>query len=140
MSLITRTLVEGSARLQFLPKHFGKHHLEAARNLHFYLEKFCNDSSKAKDWRFYELSNGGFYLAPGVDEVLLLDIPRNHLKKYLSADVVGIICTLYTLDALRARQEINERHYSLKLIEQFQRLVCYANQYKEHEIIANAIA
>lgn len=44
-------------------------------------------------WRFYSLSNGGFYMAPDADSTFHIKCP-NHYQGELSSDAFGIVACL----------------------------------------------
>lgn len=96
---VTAQLVGEGDRLEFLPKHFGvKHMLDGERLVYAYMGKFCSGYSGGY-WHFYELSNGGFYLAPKQDEPMSLAMD-NHFKGDLSPDAAGIVASLYAINHL----------------------------------------
>jgi hypothetical protein len=59
-------------------------------------------------WEFYQLSNGGFYMAPRVvptDKMFWLEVHGNHFENYVTADAAGVIACMF---ALCAMSEITE--------------------------------
>lgn len=66
-------------------------------------------------WHFYELSNGGFYMAPS-DPVSFRVSAENGYEGRLSADAFGITCCLYTYSALsfQAVPEVAEHYHLLR--------------------------
>ncbi|WP_231862028.1 antirestriction protein [Legionella hackeliae] len=62
-TIITSKLVSDQQRLSFLPKHFGTMMIRAEQAIYNTLKVMCS-SYEGGYWRFYELSNRGFYLAP----------------------------------------------------------------------------
>ena len=50
-------------------------------------------------WEFYTLSNGGFYMAPSIDQVFHVTCD-NQFEGDLSADALGIISCLYAYSNL----------------------------------------
>ena len=68
-------------------------------------------------WHFYELSNGGFYMAPD-DDVNFTVVSENGFKGTMSADSLGITACLYSYSHLsfsddRKLSEMFARHYHL---------------------------
>lgn len=53
-------------------------------------------------WHFYELSNGGFYLAPNKTERMRVEVDGNGFDGAMSADAAGIVATLFALNHLVA--------------------------------------
>jgi Antirestriction protein len=54
-------------------------------------------------WNFYDLSNGGCYLAPGGVETFHLKVMGNGFDGRLSANATGITVTLFALSHLAFR-------------------------------------
>jgi hypothetical protein len=50
-------------------------------------------------WQFYTLSNGGFYMAPNVDQFFRVSC-ENGYEGHLSADALGIAACLYAYSHL----------------------------------------
>jgi len=68
-------------------------------------------------WEFYELENGGFYMAPDADAPFRVACPNGHAGE-LSADAFGVTVCLYAYSRLSfiADDRIGEvyaRHYHL---------------------------
>ncbi|TDM05066.1 MAG: hypothetical protein C4K60_20285 [Ideonella sp. MAG2] len=92
-------------RLGFLPRVFGPQHCGAAEAAVFdAMRRLCPDYC-ASNWHFYDLSNGGFYMAPedtaaaGQPPTTLLVCAPSGEQVHLSCDAAGIAATL---DALMA--------------------------------------
>lgn len=131
-SIITAKLVHDDHRLSFLPKHFGSMLASAEQDIYTILRHICS-SYTGGYWHFYELSNGGFYLAPDMDELLPIFIESNGYDGLLSADAAGIITTLYVLNRLTWVTE------SEKTINQYYLLRDYIAHHKEAREIYAAI-
>jgi hypothetical protein len=63
-----------------------------------FLRRFCPDYGGGY-WRFYELSNGGFYMAPTMPAVRIR-VPSNGFEGTLSADAAGITVCLFVFSHL----------------------------------------
>lgn len=100
-STIERVEVPESTRLAFLPKHVGTGFvlIEFESTVYGNLASMC-DAYRGGYWEFYELSNGGFYMAPRLEHELTLDCPGNGFNGSVSADAAGIVATLYTLSQM----------------------------------------
>lgn len=96
---ITADLIKGKQKLKFLPRHFNRYMLVAETAIYEKLTKFCKSYSGGV-WNFYDLSNGGFYLAPDIEELLPIFIDTNDFEDTVSADAAGIICTLFVLNEM----------------------------------------
>lgn len=114
MPTITAALIAPEARADFLPKHFGTGvfvHRDPARvretpytflrgekRIYDYMRAFCAEYTGGS-WDFFELSNGGFFLAPEGDERVRL-ICGDGFNGDVSLNAAGVIVTLYVLEEL----------------------------------------
>jgi hypothetical protein len=131
--VITRTLVADDDRLDFLPKHLGLSNLWTGQNLFpVYLEKLSADY-KGGYWEFYELSNGGWYMAPRGEQRYQMHWDGNYYEGNMSADAAGITASLFTLSHLANTTQQDP------LIEAYHWLREYATQHAEWEQIGRAI-
>ena len=129
---IIATQVPQGARLAFLPKHF-KYHMMTIENYIYSRFRTPCPSYTGGYWDFYELSNGGCYLAPN-GELRIIENPENYFSDTVSADAAGIIITLYTMSELSFRYE-NETLFGTH----FHWLREYAATHAERGIIFRAI-
>ena len=113
---IKALLVNEDQRLSFLPKYFGKRMIAAEQGIYNTLSKLCTNY-KGAFWNFYELNNGGFYMAPCLDEQFEIFVESNGYEGILSADAAGIVATLYVVNHLcwidKAEKMINQ-YYLLR--------------------------
>ena len=130
---IVATAVSEAARLNFLPRHFGKRMMEVETYIFNRFTTLCK-SYRGGYWEFYDLSNGGCYLALRSQTPLDLDINSNGFQGTVSADAAGIIVTLFTLCELAFRHE-NEEIFSTR----FHQLRDFATTHAEHALIFQAI-
>jgi len=86
-------------------------------------------SSAIEPRRFYELSNGGCYLAPGYDGALLLPAAGASFPPSLSSDAVGIVASLL---AFRIVSSHGARFHYLMLLQ-------YAREHVERAAIGAAV-
>lgn len=78
-------------------------------------------------WNYYELSNGGFYVAPISSEVIAVYNNRNNKHALLSPDAAGVVVTLRTLcddfyeftDMYHSLLPFAEQHDEAKSIDWF---------------------
>ena len=90
--------VPEAARIGTLPRHFGIHMLTVEGRIYDFLSDFC-PSYGGGVWRFYELSNGGFYMSPPED-CYELTVAGNGFRGLLSADAAGITVCLFAFSHL----------------------------------------
>ena len=86
------------ARIGTLPRHFGRHMLTVETCIYNFMGQFAPAYSGGS-WRFFELSNGGFYMSPpgGLYDVR---IASNGFAGRMSADAAGITVCLFTFSHL----------------------------------------
>lgn len=134
---LAATLVSDNQRLTFLPKFFGRHNMVRGEALVYAFLGDMSKDYKGADWHYYTLSNGGFYMAPDLDEKLPLSIPGNWFSRHVSPDAAGIIATLFALSQLIA--ENGHRMEGNRFIDFFHSLREFALSHSERELILAAI-
>jgi hypothetical protein len=107
---IEAKLVPMLRRMQILPRYFGRHMLVAEATVYRSLESLCQEYSGGY-WDFYELSNGGVYMAPSADCRMRLQCTGNGFDGEMSADAAGVVACLFAFNALvwKTRDEHFER-------------------------------
>ena len=95
---IVASVVPENQRLDFLPRHFGKHMMLVERQIYHQFSNLC-PQYQGGYWEFFDLSNGGCYLAPGQTSYQLTH-PGGHFDATVSGDAAGIVATLYTFSTL----------------------------------------
>jgi hypothetical protein len=98
---ITATRVPEAGRFEFLPRYFGRYMLAVERRIYLRMEDLAPDYSGGY-WHFWELANGGCYLAPQGERFRIVQ-PNNGFDGTVSADAAGVIVTLYALSELSFR-------------------------------------
>jgi Antirestriction protein len=86
-------------------------------DLYTHMSQLCADYSGGY-WNFYDLNNGGCYLAPSGAQSYRLTVSGNGFEGCLSADAAGITATLFAINTLtfrfpHLRQHI-DRYYQLR--------------------------
>ena len=99
------------ARIEALPRHFGRHMLTVERRVYEFMAQFAS-AYCGGGWRFFELGNGGFYMSPP-DEAYEIRIDSNGFKGRMSADAAGITACLFSFSelSLEYRAQIFARHF-----------------------------
>lgn len=97
-SSIVAIVVPEDERLDFLPRYFGKHMMLVETQIYHQFRNLCPHYTGGY-WDFYELSNGGCYLAPNGAHYRILH-PGNYVNASASGDAAGIMATLYMLSHL----------------------------------------
>ena len=97
---VTATPVEESRRVTCLPAHFGSHMLVVEANIFRWCSRLCPEYSGGA-WHFFELSNGGFYMAPDMSAIKVpVVVGTNDYSGSLSPDALGIVACLFAFSHL----------------------------------------
>ena len=96
-TMVAATVVPDSQRLDFLPRHFRNWTATFESAVYMHLRDLCADYTGSY-WQFFDLSNGGCYMAPDLGQFPML--APNDYEGTVDADTAGIIATLYALSHL----------------------------------------
>lgn len=135
--IIVATMVDEKRRSKFLPHWFTpRHFLRGEGAVYDWLSRLC-PAYDGGYWEFFELSNGGFYMAPRSSATFRLSVDTNGYSGEVSADAAGIIATLFALNGLMWRvgpgPDVN------LLVDRYEALIEFARQHCESEDINRAI-
>ena len=128
---ISAERVVDSQRLEALPRHFGRFMLIVERAVYSTLEHLSSDYHGGY-WHFYELSNGGFYMAPDGGP-LRIEVQGNDFGGVLSADAAGIVACLF------AYSRLSFKYQSDVLAEHYHQLREFALDHADASLIMSAI-
>lgn len=129
---ITTTLLDDERRINALPRHFGKHLLRLEAMVFDYMRRLSVDYGGGH-WLFYELSNGGFYMAPDSQSPMRVTVHGNGYEGTMSADAAGIVACLFAIGQLAAMYEED------RTIEHYHALRHLAAEHGEARDILSAI-
>lgn len=132
---IVATLVPDQGRLAFLPRHFGKDMLTVENVIYTQFAKLCPTYTGGY-WHFYDLSNGGCYLAPSHVSYHLIHA-GNFFDASVSGDAAGIIASLFTFSHLSFHFENDP--LGPRLANYFHRLRDFAANHPEAGLILRVI-
>lgn len=137
---IQGTLVAEDERMDFLPAFFGKRLMMRGEALVYaWMGSLCDDYIGGM-WDFFKLSNGGFYMAPQIQERLKIQVVGNWFDGEVSADAAGIIATLFALGQICAESDDEGEGEAAKRFYQLhRRLLAYAAEHPEAAQIGRAI-
>jgi Antirestriction protein len=125
------TEVATHVRLRTLLRHFGS--LSPLVEIIVYSTmRHLAPTYRGANWRFYELSNGGFYMAPELERIEL-QVPGNKFRTFVSADAAGIVACLFAFDRICCQ------HHYKELADYFDRLLEFASRHPEAKKILAAI-
>lgn len=128
---IIATQVAEGRRLGFLPRHFGRHFMQFEAAVYGHMGNLCPGYDGGY-WDFFELSNGGCYIAPGRGTYAL--VAPNGFEATVSANVGGLIAALYAFSHLAFKFESVE-----VFAERFHQLREFALEHAESRVILAAI-
>lgn len=130
---VTATAVPEGQRRGFLPKLFGQHFMKGEAYVYAWMSRLCEEYQGGY-WEFYDLSNGGGFLAPTHRQTpMKLSWASNYFEGSMTAEAAGIVATLYALSHLA-----NETGDDL-LIDHYDLLRDYAQEHPEAGLIFGAI-
>lgn len=109
---ITVTKVADKDRLNFLPKHFTPAKMILVESaVYDFMGMLCEEYGGGF-WDFYELSNGGAYMAPQGEGTVRLYSPNGYSDE-VSMETAGIIACLFAYSHLSFKYSELGRHYHL---------------------------
>ena len=129
---ITSSVVPDELRLNFLPHYLGAHYLRGETLVYEWARRLAS-AYNAGSWVFFQLSNGGFYMAPERCGRLHVRWHMNGYNDMMGADAFGIVVTLFALCHLA------ELRHDDRIIEHYHALRAYAAQHVEAANILRAI-
>ena len=118
--MIKCTVVPEKNRLKFLPKHVGLYMTRFETLVYDWMSRLDNDYNGGY-WEFYELDNGGFFLAPSEERDYKLCSINNN-EEVVSNIAAGITITLFALNSLMVidnisdsmQSQLADKHYALR--------------------------
>jgi len=132
---IVATVVPEEDRLKFLPRHFGKHMLTVENALYSQFAKLCPTYTGGY-WHFYDLSNGGCYLAPSCETYPLVHAD-NFFEATVPGDAAGIIVSLFTFS--HSSFWLEDDPFGPRIAQYFHLLRDFAADHPEAGLIYRAI-
>jgi len=129
---VKATLISENKRGGVLPHYFGRHFIRGEMMVYNALENVCSDYNGGF-WDFYELSNGGFFMAPRSNAQFHIQCDGNYFDGQLSATGAGIVACLMAFSGLASLTEED------RIINLFHQLREYAHTHEEAALIFQAI-
>jgi hypothetical protein len=99
---VTSLRVPEERRLGVLPRHFNSHLLTVEAAIYHFMRTLAHEYTGGL-WAFYELSNGGLYMAPDTPKTFHVQVEGNGFDGVLSADAAGVTVCLFALSHLSFR-------------------------------------
>lgn len=129
---ITAQRVPEHARMDCLPKHFGAQLIWVVEQSVYNQLADLAPAYSGGYWHYYELSNGGFYMAPDI-EPLRVCVAGNGFDGCVSADAAGIIACLFAFSHIACARD------SAVLADHYHWLRDFAAEHAEASRILGAI-
>jgi hypothetical protein len=95
-------MVPAHLRLTILPKRFRRNMMIVEAAIYDWMRTLCLGYRGAY-WEFYELSNGGFFMAPALNTRLEVKVDGNGFCELMSAEAAGITACLFAFSHLSFR-------------------------------------
>lgn len=135
--IVTASLIPENERFTFLPRYFGRESFMLGEPLVYSWLGRLSEDYTGGFWNFYELSNGGFYLAPTGDTMYRIEVEGNGYRGQVSADAAGIIATFFAVGQLAAT--VQDADECGPLIDRYHHLLEFADSHPEGGAIFQAI-
>lgn len=129
---ITARQLPTPERIKALPRHFGRHMMAVETVVFAYMRELV-EAYQGGYWQFYDLSNGGFYMAPTGDQELRVSVSGNYFEDTMSPDAAGVVACLFAYSYLANSTG------SAALVDHFHQLREYALDHPEAGKILAAI-
>lgn len=133
-SNITRRLVAEQERISHTAKLFGLNFPMRLEPAIFNVAANLASDYSGGFWEFYELSNGGFYMAPVSDKKFSVSC-ENGFEGKLSADAFGLVVSLFAFSHL----SFGESSFAEACAEHFHLLREFVLDHPEADSIMRAI-
>lgn len=131
---IKALLVPELQRLDAADKHFGIRFPMIFEPMVYRFTEQLAETYTGAYWHFYTLSNGGFYMAPNLENSFTL-IADNGYTGTISADALGITACLYTYSQLSFSKDA----FGQSCTKQYHLLYAFAMEHSEAKAIRAAI-
>lgn len=138
---IVRTEVPEDERINFLPKHVGGYYLLLEQAMFNCASDIC-DGYEGGFWSYYELSNGGWYLAPDLGSrgnELDVVVASNGYSGQMTDDALGLVVTITIVNHLMWDIHLNDEPMARRLSDTYYLLRDYAAEHPEAAAIYGAI-
>ena len=137
-AVVTARELEGAERMAALSKHFGSQGLRVEQYVYAIMRAQAKEYQGGY-WEYFELSNGGFYMAPAHSEDFACSVPSNGYQGKMSADAAGITACLFTFSHLSFVLERVDAEGCEKVAEHYHLLLDFACNHAEARAILSAI-
>lgn len=101
-------VLDGYARLRFLPALFGDDFMRTETNLYLFADRFLAHYDGGV-WDFALLPSGGGFMKPAAEETWRFVNPKNYSDVRLSSEAAGIVITSLVLNIVAGCMTITTR-------------------------------
>jgi Antirestriction protein len=98
--VVTAVRISQRDRLRALPRHFGVHFMLRVESAVYSAMRELVHEYTGGYWHYYDLSNGGFYMAPDTATPFAVSVHGNGFSRTLSADTAGIVASLFGINRI----------------------------------------
>jgi hypothetical protein len=152
-TLITAIEIEDEdQKMEFLPRHYGNYFQSFETNTYAIMQHMNNDY-KGGTWKYMELSNGAGFMFLDSDEKCPISCTGNHFSADMSAEAASLVVATYNLAALfgtlaeerdnpigKTPDQIEAISVLVtKFVNEYHKLLDYAKQLPEYDLIRGAI-
>lgn len=128
--IILATAVADQDRMEFLPKYFGVRQMLQGEEAIYQAMRRLAPAYTGGAWDAFELSNGGFFMAPRQSGRVQMSNAMNFSDENVSPAAAGIVVTIYALtDLMELRRD--DDSVTEKLIEHYHQLREFAAEHAE---------
>ncbi len=103
ITLITEAIVTSEKMLEVITRHFGYRATPVEMAVYAYMRHLCPDYDGGM-WSYYELSNGGFYMAPEGERFYNLVSPNGY-KDAMTPKEAGVTACLFAFSFVSAKYQ-----------------------------------
>lgn len=96
--IVASLVADPAARLDCLPAIAGARCVVLESTIYDFMQTLCPHYDGGY-WYFYRLSNGGFYMAPGSEDMFTLSSPNGFVQQ-VSADTAGVVACAFAYSHL----------------------------------------
>ena len=129
---IAATEVPAGERFAYLIRRFDRHHTTVELFLRSFAVELCPEF-KGAAWRFFETSTGAVFMVPADLDSLLVSIDGNGFEARVSAEVAGLIVSIFVLARLC---DVSRSREHMGMLVQLRK---FAMQHAQASAIARAI-
>lgn len=133
-TIVSGKIVPEAQRMNVADKHFGIRYPLVVEPMVYQFATQLAPAYSGGYWNFYRLSNGGFFMAPKLDESFEVTAD-NGFSGTMSAEALGITACLYTYSNL----SFGEGRFAETCTDHYHWLYAYAMSHPEMVAIRAAI-